>query len=181
MTPRLTSSPTSEAVLPESFSPSNQLVVRTRHLAKGGSSNGAGGELGVDLLPGTPQLLLNHGHCHLAIKAGHLHGPCVNPHGVAYPQLQHNWAMPDTALGHAPRDALSRGTAMRRDPDACQSTLTLLAAALTKQLQGPSDNSNRSAAPKGGNADGVIGKRQLVIVIMSHLHKLHDHAIICKV
>jgi hypothetical protein len=30
MTPRLTSSPTSEAVLPDSFSPSNQLVVSTR-------------------------------------------------------------------------------------------------------------------------------------------------------
>ena len=30
MTPRLTSSPTSEASLPDSFSPSNQLVVSTR-------------------------------------------------------------------------------------------------------------------------------------------------------
>lgn len=43
--------------------------------------------------------------------------------------------MPDTALGHAPRDALSRGTAMRRDPDACQSTLTLLAAAVCHMQQ----------------------------------------------
>ncbi len=85
---------------------------RDADLAEGGSSNGAGGELGVDLLPGTSQLLLNHFHGHLAVKAGHLHGPCVSPHGAAYSQLQEVWAMPDTALGNAPGDALSRGIAM---------------------------------------------------------------------
>jgi len=80
---------------------------RDADLAKGGSSNGAGGELGVNLLPGTSQLLLNHGHCHLAVKAGHLHGPCVSPHGAACSQLQGGWAVPDTPVGNAPEDALS--------------------------------------------------------------------------
>ena len=82
---------------------SSMVTQRNADLAKGGSSDGTGGELGVDLLPGPPQLLLNHFHGHLAVKAGHLHGPCVSPHGAAYPQLQGGWAMPDTALG-SPRE-----------------------------------------------------------------------------
>ena len=85
---------------------------RDADLAEGGSSNGPGCELRVDLLPGTPQLLLNHFHGHLAVKAGHLHDPCVSPHGAAYSQLQELWAMADTALGNASEDELPRGIAM---------------------------------------------------------------------
>ncbi len=86
---------------------SSMVTWRGADLAEGGSSNGPGCELRVDLLPGTPQLLLNHFHGHLAVKAGHLHGPCVSPHGAAYSQLQGGWAMPDTALGNDPADAIS--------------------------------------------------------------------------
>lgn len=43
------------------------------HLTQGCSSNGAGGELRVHILPRLAQLLLYHGHCHLAVKAWHLH------------------------------------------------------------------------------------------------------------
>ena len=95
----------------------SMMTSRDADLAKGGSSNGAGGELGVDLLPGTSQLLLNHGHCHLAVKAGHLHGPSVRPHGAARSQLQGGWGMPDTALGNGHEDALC----VSPDPDACRS------------------------------------------------------------
>ncbi len=90
----------------------SRVTRRDADLAKGGSSNGARGELGVDLLPGPPQLLLNHLHGHLAVKAGHLHGPRVSPHGAAYSQLQGDWVMPDMALGNDPGDVLPRGIAM---------------------------------------------------------------------
>lgn len=47
-------------------------------LSEGGGGNGAGGELSIHLLPGPPQLLLNHSHCYPAVKAGHLHTQSVH-------------------------------------------------------------------------------------------------------
>ena len=47
-------------------------------LSEGGGGNGAGSELSIHLLPGPPQLLLNHSHSYPAVKAGHLHTQSVH-------------------------------------------------------------------------------------------------------
>ena len=78
------------------------------NLAKGCCSDRAGGELGVDGLPGLPQFLLYHSHCHLAVKTGNLHAPVTHLTNACLNQsLQQRMHQPASSATHAPMSVCS--------------------------------------------------------------------------